>query len=162
LFSLGMHGAALLYNLLVGERYELRELTRVPHPVYTYRQRLTEWGERCQETATQFARWDRDDFWTLVQSSNPRVRPQTRRFVDAWMEAIISGNVGSAADDAQLRHLIGNRERMTKGAQSRLINDRLLRTWSGEAGSGALVFRWPQVRRLVTEIHEGMGRHVIP
>lgn len=157
LFSLSLHGAALLYNLLVGERYERQGLTTIPHPVEDYRWQLGDWAQQCRAAAGRLANWDRQMFWSLVRSRNPRVGPATRLFVDTWLDAVCRGVNSSVADDPHLRGLVASRERRQKGAQSRLVNDRLLRTWSGRSGSDALTYRWQQVRRLVVDIRNGLG-----
>jgi Family of unknown function (DUF6361) len=158
LFSLGMHGAALLYNLLIGERYEQEGYTRVPEPVATYHGRLEEWVQACTDAAAQFRTWDRNAMWDHITGVNPRVSLGTRRFVDTWLDAVTNGNATTAAGSDELRHLVSGREQAQKQAQSRLANDRLLRTWSGESGSAVLAYRWPQVRRMVADIHEGLTR----
>jgi hypothetical protein len=155
LFSLCIHGAALLYNLLIGERYERQGLNAIEHPVDTYRERLRVWADHCVDARPQLATWDRHDMWDLVTIANPRVGLVTKLFVDTWIDAIMAGHYAGIADNAALRAVVGERERRQKGAQSRLNNDRLLRTWSGAAGSERLVFRWPQVRRIVTDVREG-------
>jgi hypothetical protein len=45
-----------------------------------------------------------------------------------------------------------------KQTQSRLVNDKLLRTWSGAAGTTRLSYRWGNVTRLLTDVHEGLQR----
>lgn len=159
LFSLAMHGAALLYNLLIGERYEAAGYDRVTEPTAVYRERITDWAKDCAATASQLSRWDRDELWTLVLSVNPRVGMSTRLFVDAWLNAVCTGRTADVADNESLRALVAARERQQKKAQSRLVNDRLLRTWSGASGSATLTFRWPQVRRIIVDIHEGLTAH---
>jgi hypothetical protein len=158
LFSLGMHGAALLYNLLVGERYEREGYTRIPEPVGDFHGRLDDWADACDDAAAQLRTWDRNAMWDLVTRVNPRISPSTRLFVDTWLDAVTTGNAAAVAMNDQLRHLVSGREQAQKKAQSRLTNDRLLRTWSGESGSAALTYRWPVVRRIVTDIHEGLTR----
>lgn len=158
LFSQGMHGAALLYNLLIGERYEAAGYTRVEQPVAGYRERLQWWAEECAAVASQLANWERQQMWDLVLHANPRVGPITRQFVDAWLDAVVAGSWGSVADRNDLRTLVSTREQRQKKKQSRLVNDRLLRTWSGESGSAQLTYRWPQVRRIITDIREGVSR----
>lgn len=162
LFSLGMHGAALLYNLLTGERYEQQGYTRIPEPVAAYHDRLQVWAQACTDAAAQFRTWDRNAMWDHVTRVNPRISPGTCLFVDTWLDAVCSGNATSAAGSDELRHLVAHREQAQKKAQSRLANDRLLRTWSGESGSAILTYRWPQVRRIVTDIHEGLIRDARP
>jgi hypothetical protein len=79
-------------------------------------------------------------------------------FVDTWLGTVTGGNAAAVAMNGQLRQLVSSREQAQKKAQSRLTNDRLLRTWSGESGSAALTYRWPVVRRIVTDIHDGLAR----
>ena len=51
LFSLCVHGAALLYNLLVAERYEQAGLTEVQDPVAAYREEIRALRTRGLEVA---------------------------------------------------------------------------------------------------------------
>jgi hypothetical protein len=158
LFSLGMHGAALLYNLLIGERYERYGYTRIPEPVDDYHGRLDDWADACDDAAAQLQTWDRTAMWDHVTRVNPRISPGTRLFVDTWLDTVTTGNAAAVAMNERLRQLVSGREQAQKKAQSRLTNDRLLRTWSGESGSAALTYRWPVVRRIVTDTHEGLTR----
>ena len=155
LFSLGMHGAALLYNLLVGQQYEAAGHTRVDQPVADYRERLSIWAQECADAAPQLASWDRQRMWDLVLRANSRVGPATRLFVDTWLDAVVAGPQPDIAEQSRLRDLVSSREQKQKKAQSRLTNERLLRTWSGASGSARLTFRWPEVRGIVTDIREG-------
>lgn len=159
LFSLCMHGAALLYNQLVGERYEQQRLNAVPDPVSTYRGRLRGWAEDCEAARHQIAAWDRRDMWDLIALANPNVGPVTKTFVNTWLDAVTSGGYAEVSSDNRLRDLVADRERYQKKAQSRLINDHLLRTWSGASGSSRLDFRWQQVRGIVTDIRNGIDNH---
>lgn len=158
LFSLAMHGAALLYNLQVGERYEHAGHTRISDPVADYRDRLDAWEEECTALAHQLQAWGRDEMWQLVRTVNPRIGAATKLFVDTWTDAVVAGETNGVADAAALRRIVADRERRQKKSQSRLTNDRLLRTWSGESGSARLTYRWPVVRTLVTDIHDGAAR----
>ena len=154
-FSIAMHGAALLYNLLVGERYVEDELTAVDDPVGRYRQLLAGWSEEL--AALDLADWELDDFWALVRTDNPRISPWTERFVDAWIELVSRDGGSGIADAPDARGLVADRERRTKGRQSRLDNPKMRQTWSGESGAGQLNFRWGTVRALVTDIIDGLG-----
>jgi hypothetical protein len=84
------------------------------------------------------------------------VRPVTRDFLSTWFNRVCSLELGQVADDRALRQLIGYRERAQKGSRSRLTNDRLLASWSGESGTGRLAYRWDQVNRLVQDLHDGL------
>lgn len=156
LFSLAIHGAALLYNLLIAERYEKAGLTEHEQPVAWYRDALLGWNDRV--AAEQGLKgWDRSGMWARLIEKNSRIAANAaaRRFIDRWLDAVTSGAAGDAATDQRLRSLVAERERSVKKGQSRLVNDKLLRTWSGASGSRRLVFRWPQVRRILTDIHDG-------
>lgn len=158
LFSLAMRGSALLYNLLIAERYEQAGHTTHPQPVEDYREALQTWSEEVQADGELLRSWDRQQMWDLVRGLNPRIGLQTRAFVDAWLDVVVDGRGATAATDPEIRSLVDLRERRQKGAQSRLVNERLLRTWSGRSGTSPLVYRWPQVRRIVTDIREGIDR----
>jgi hypothetical protein len=154
LFSRCMHGAALLYNLLIAERYEAAGLSEIDEPVSFYRDELAKWASKLA-AEPDLSRWDRGDMWSRVIEQNPRIAGNAlaRRFVDAWLDAV---RAGVAADDDALRTLVAERERLVKRAQSRLINDKLLRAWNGASGSASLVYRWPQVRRELVDIRAGL------
>jgi hypothetical protein len=153
-----MHGAALLYNLLIAERYEHAELTELEKPVQRYRDRLADWAQDVA-VESDLARWDRADMWNRVVDLNPRINGNVRmkRFVDEWLGAVQTGATATAADDEGLRSLVGERERLVKRAQSRLVNEKLLRAWSGASGSAPLAYRWPQVRREILDIRAGLA-----
>ncbi|MEU5529306.1 DUF6361 family protein [Micromonospora chersina] len=155
-FSLAIHGAALLYNLLVAERYEQAGLTEREAPVAWYESALQEWNERVS-AEHDLKGWDRSSMWARLERQNSRIvgNAAARRFIDRWLDAVKSGVAGDAATDQSLRNLVGERERSVKKGQSRLVNDKLLRTWSGASGSRQLVYRWPQVRRILADIHDG-------
>jgi hypothetical protein len=142
LFSRAMHGAALLYNLLVSERYETAALTTVNAPVDRYRGALHTWAEQAGDMTGWIA-------WACGTTSSPRTAgspptpPSGVSSTPGWMPQ--AGHAASAADHTELRALVGARERHVKRAQSRLVNDKLLRTWSGKSGSARLAYRWAQV-----------------
>jgi hypothetical protein len=157
LFSLALHGAALLYNLQISENYVAAGHTRIPDPVDGFHQRLEEWVGECWESRHALATWDRQHFWSHVLAVNPGVRYATRRFLQDWFERVANLEIDDPAADAGLRRLVADQERRQKGSQSRLVNARLLAAWSGEAGTGRLTFRWRQVNRILQDLHDGLG-----
>jgi len=156
LLSLAFHGASSLYNLQIAELYEKAGHTRVESPVDTFRERLREWAQECHGQTKALAAWDRRDFWQHVLAVNPLVRPQTRTFLTTWFERVCNLEIETAASDRTLRRLVADRERRQKGNQSRLTNPRLLASWSGEAGTRRLTYRWSQVNRVVQDLHDGL------
>lgn len=151
-FSVAMHGAALLYNLLLAERAEGMRIARHDGSRDQYKSRLDEWQEDFQEINA--GAWDLNGLWALVAAQGRPAALPTRSFVSEWVDlARISG--GQVADNVEARELIRNRERVQKRGQARLINDRLMGQWGGASGSGRLNFRWPVVRRILNEIVDG-------
>jgi len=49
------------------------------------------------------------------------------------------------------------REIEHKRGQARLANRRRLAEWPGHAGTVALTFRWPQVRRMLRDVAAGLA-----
>lgn len=158
LFSVVMHGAALLYNLLVAERYEAHpEFTRIEQPVAHFRKALRDWHRNdVRPHKRDLDSWDVKRMWALLNTQGLNPSPHTRTFVNAWISAVRDGRAAGAADDDQLRTLIRKRE-MRKGAQSRLTNEKLLGMWSGGSGVGALTYRWGTTREIVNDIVRGLS-----
>jgi len=50
------------------------------------------------------------------------------------------------------------RERQLKGSRSRFGNPRALNTWSGQAGTGLLTYRWGTVQRFLKDLYQGLAR----
>jgi hypothetical protein len=90
-----------------------------------------------------------------VLAVNPRITPATRGFVDAWLDACAT-RPEAIPTDIGLHKLVAHRERAKKGAQSRLGNPEMLARWTGASGYRPLIYRWPQVRRMVSDIRAGL------
>lgn len=151
-FSLAIRGAALLYNVLIAERYEAAGHDRVENAVEVRSSAYSHWLNDI-EAQHHLRDWDVLAFWQLVGQRTTRVSYLTRTFVNSWIDSVRSGAVdGALAVGDPLRSLVGDRERSIKGGQSRLKNPRLLAAWPGASGTGQLTFRWQQVRRIVADI----------
>lgn len=158
LFSLAAHGAALVYNLLLAEAYASRGFDAVSGKVEHYVSELAEWELRRAAALDRLARWDQSDFWASILLQNPGVTRQTQTFISQWLAlAVTPGSLDWSAHEPA-RALIRDRERWHKRSQSRLQNTKLLEMWQGASGSRELVFRWPQVRGILTDIHNGLER----
>jgi len=155
-FSLVMHGASLLYNLLLAKAYVSKGFDAIADQTDVYAEELSEWGDRVDADMAALSSWDLRRWWTDVLADNPRISPLTQRFVTNWISLVRSGDASKAAMTVQARELIANREQVQKKAQSRLRNDRLLRTWTGASGADPLSFRWGTVRDLVTDVVDGI------
>src|SRR5699024_1202609 len=116
-FSLHIHGANLLYNLLLAEATssdpERFRDDRVAH----YRDRLASWAD---ETAASRP-FDSEDLLALGQLMAARRRnytDRTRSFLERWCELTRSPN--AVADSTAARQVITNRERLVKQGRARL------------------------------------------
>lgn len=150
-FSESIHGAALLYNLLLAEQIQDNDLEE------TYRQELSEWEELIKDRMDAFSNWDIKNFWDNAYSVNPRVPRFTRMFVEEWLDLALSQSRQIHIFDFHpARDLIRNRERFLKRGQSRFENRRALDLWSGSAGTGRLNYRWRIAQSHLNDIHEGL------
>ena len=138
-FAVAMHGAALLYNVLLAERAEefglLGHEDRRDHFVA----RLEEWRREIE--SSDLGAWDLHQLWTLVTEQERPAAARTRIFVTEWVALTLKRSNHGLADDPEARALIMNRELFQKGSQARLRNDRLMRQWGGASGSDRLNFR---------------------
>jgi hypothetical protein len=155
LFSAVLHGAALLYKLIVAERCAELGLTHTSEKVADYKSRLEVWATGLGGLGHRLTTWPIDQFWGLVMSANPGIPLLTRSFIDKWIALVLPSEGRSVANNEVARQLIGSRERQLKGGRSRLTNDRLLHEWTGSSGADPLTFRWQQVKVLVTDISAG-------
>ena len=152
-FAVAIHGAALLYNLLLAERAEALELPANEGRRDRFATRLDDWSQKIE--GSDIMSWDLDGLWTLVARQGRPVTAPTRHFVTSWVDLIRSGIGEGLADDREARTLITEREVFQKKNQSRLRNDRLMQQWGGASGAGRLDFRWPNIKTLLNDIADG-------
>lgn len=151
-FSGTIHGAALLYNLM------LAELTQQSDLIDKYRDALTKWHLEMEQSGSLLTQWDRKRFWDILFSAGANVTNTTRVFTDTWLDISLSpGRTKNVADDEQARHLIHDRERLLKRGLARLDNPRARELWSGAAGTGRLDFRWGVARNIIADIINGLS-----
>ena len=149
-FSEGLHGATLLYNLM------LAELRQDPGLVDDYRAELAEWRNRVEARVGDWRRWDRPAFWRLVEAYRSIPIP-TRRFIDSWLDLLLQeGESGFPADHSVARRLVRHREVALKRGRSRFESPRHLETWSGSSGAYQLNLRWPVAQRITDDILLGL------
>jgi hypothetical protein len=154
LFSEAMHGAGLLYNLMLAEERGNAEW------VDDYRKRFTTWATLLVSRQDALRSWQRADFWAIiVDSTRARVTFQTRRFVDTWLDlALGTSSPRSLAEHERARALVRERERVLKRARARLGDPRALERWNGASGAEQLNYRWHRVRTIVADILRGLGK----
>ena len=143
-FHTAIHGAALVYNLLLARKAGRDDLTA------NYEAGLDQWRTELQATAA-LQGWSRTDWWATIHRRNPRLRPITRSFVDRWID-LISADIDLANSKAAA-DLISTRERQIKGGRARLVNQSALDRWSGGSGLSRLDFRWTVGRRHLQDLY---------
>jgi hypothetical protein len=152
LFSEGMHGAQLLYNLLLAEAVENDEWSD------SFDAAMATWVALMSRRSADFTGWDRRRFWAIVAEGGARVTCRTRDFVDGWLSLVL--DVGAAAIAGGLqdtRQLIFQREHELKRQRARLQNRQALLLWRGDAGSRQLNYRWEVAQTIVNDILDGIS-----
>jgi len=149
-FSEVMHGAPLLYNLILSEQ------TRLEEGVTRYRQRFAEWAQLVCSRFAILDHWKRTRFWELVRAANPRISNPTHNFINSWWDLALAPDPGRLRDSVPARALICDRERRLKKKLARIDNPRAQELWKGDSGSAQLEFRWLISQRLLRDIFDGL------
>jgi hypothetical protein len=157
LLAESMHGAALLYNLMLAE--ELLPGPPRDERTTAFREKIEAWVTELRSRGDALSQWNRGKFWNLVQQRT-RVSGTTHGFVEQWQAHAPWQSLRRAADDATVRRLVRDRERQLKGGRARLGNPRALELWNGSSGAERLSYRWPSAARILVDIHASLGgRH---
>lgn len=149
-FSEIMHGAPLLYNLMLSEQ------ARRDEGVTKYGKDFAKWAQLLAQRSRTFAEWKRRRFWELVLETNPRIPGLTKEFIDTWWDLALAGDAAGLRDDPAARALIRERERRLKKNLARIDNRDAQALWRGDSGSAQLEFRWLISQRLLSDIFEGL------
>jgi uncharacterized protein DUF6361 len=146
-FSETMHGAALLYNLMLALKKNHAEWT--DH----YTERFENWAAALADRRDEVEHWDHGEFWQLVRSVNPRIPYSTESFVERWLGLMVStSDLRRLAERRDAQQLVQEREWALKRSRARLQNPRQLELWDGAAGAAQLDFRWGITQRQVEDI----------
>ncbi|MGB2667136.1 MAG: DUF6361 family protein [Candidatus Acidiferrum sp.] len=96
-FSEVMHGAPLLYNLILAEQ------ARMDESVAKYRRDFAAWARSLSGRFRALEEWDRGRFWELVRSVNPRITGTTQEFINAWWNLALAGKAAKLSDSPAAR-----------------------------------------------------------
>lgn len=149
-----MHGAALLYNLMLAE--QLPSGVRRDERTGYYREWISEWVEELRPRAEVLDTWDRRDFWELTRSLGP-VSGGTHRLIEQWTTLKPWLPTSLIESNATARVLIRDRERQLKGPGARIGNARATELWNGASGTLRLSYRWPSTRRILSDLFAAQG-----
>jgi hypothetical protein len=152
LFSEGMHGAQLLYNLLLAEAVGNDEWRN------SFDAAMAAWAAFMSRRSAAFTGWDRRRFWVIAVEGGARATRHTREFVDGWLDLVLDAGAPAIAGGLRAaRELILQREYELKGQRARLQNRQALLLWRGDAGSRQLNYRWEVVQAIVNDILDGLS-----
>lgn len=157
-FSEVIHGAQLLYNLLIARSYEDKGFIAVGNPSEQFEERLTQWGQEYWEKQPAVS-WDLEDFFTTVAAiRGSRVASSSEAFVRQWTQMLNRKDPRVIATDTEAAALVADRERRNKGAMARIGNEKRLKTWGGSSGAGRYNYRWGYVRTILGDIFSALDR----
>ena len=149
LFSDVMHGAALSYNV------QLAMLRNHEGLVAEHQASFAEWTENLP--LEEIRLWSLSRFWELTMDHGHTVNPQTRSFVQQWVDLTRKSPSGLLSN-AEALSLVKRREMKLKGTRSRFRNQRALEQWGGYSGVGRLLYRWSNVKVLLNDLYQGMSQ----
>lgn len=111
----------------------------------------SDWEHWRENLPTYLENWSTDFMWGVVQGQGRKVRPETRKFIETWIEQCQQ----SVNDIDECNRLVKRQERMNKGKRARLSkNEGAINDW---VGFSALEYRFQQVRQLLADIHSSTG-----
>jgi hypothetical protein len=140
-FWLIFKGAHIRYNCLLQDRFGTE------HVLAEFERTWSDWLEEVRHY--DWATWDKDFMWSLVEQHGSIVREATRRFVDGWTEQARGG--APRLEDSN--RLVVNQELANKGSRARLRSSAKDQHVGNEwIGLKELDYRLPQVRTLVEDI----------
>lgn len=156
-FSEAMHGAQLLYNLILADQSQNSDR------INEYRDRMKGWWIQVETNRDRFAQWDLSQLWSIVNPVNstntatPRISHRAKTFIESWIRMVQHATfLSELSDGARARDLISDRERQIKKSLARTQNERARDLWNGAAGSEQLDLRWRTSRRHIMEILQSL------
>lgn len=150
-FSEVMHGAQLLYNLILAEQSNNDDRQE------EYRERMNDWWLSIAQSNERFASWNLQQFWLIVYKVNPRISARAKQFIELWIATVLAAtSLDGVMNRSSARDLISQREYQIKGSLARTRNERARDLWSGAAGSEQLDLRWRTSRRIISDILQGL------
>jgi hypothetical protein len=153
-FAQVIHGAVLLYNLMLAKAQKNDEL------IDSYIDQIKAWASDMGEHEAQLLRWSSEinKFWECESLKYASIPHPTKQFVESWCTLVFGKySPETISESAEARDLIKFREMRLKRNRARLENSRYLELWSGSSGVGMLGYRWRQVSKIVQDVRKGLG-----
>ena len=149
LYSQVMHGAALAYNIQLGQFRNNEEL------VVKYQTMFREWIKGLP--MDEVRQWSLKRLWQLTVDHGHSIKKQTRNFVEAWIQ-FVQKSPDDLLINVDAMSRIKHREMRLKGQRSRFRNKRALEQWGGKSGIDPMYYRWGNVKVLLNDLYLGLQR----
>lgn len=153
LFSLVMHGASLLYHLMLAQLQanEDNEAALIDG--------LSKWVDDVAQEEGDLAAWRLEDLWRVATAGGATLPPAAQAFVRQWMSFVMAGSKRRQRvhEDASIRSLLQERERSLKGdSRARLVSPEARASWEGLGSPRRMDYRWSTAKTVVKDILEGL------
>jgi len=152
-FSGVMHGASLLYNLLLAKRAaenpNAKTHADAPALIEGYQSELDAWKQDLAHLSLD--EWSLDDIFSSITQTSHNPTGATRNFIQNWV-SLAKGASAHIENDDRAIELLKQREHGLKRMKARLIHDAPLERWSGASGSAPLNFRWNIASKYLEEL----------
>ena len=154
LFAVCMHGAALLYNLMLSQRQRHEQRIEI------YRGELEKWAADAAALEADLADWQLHGVWQVSWATGRSPSYPMQIFVQRWVENLKRrGSEAAVRDNSSARNLVREREIQLKGNRARLTSARHLELWGGRSGTGRMSYRWDVTSRILQDIFDGLARN---
>lgn len=159
-FSLLSHGAQLLYNVLLFERWRAELGASGTHDNEgELRDTVDSWVEEVAHRADELAGMAEafPRFVYRLTGAGSRISAETQRFFHTWISAA-TVDPRAAMRDGELAEGIRRRERQLKGGLAKLVARPALESWAMQPelqAAGRLTFRWDNAHRIVSDVLAG-------
>ncbi|MFH1965248.1 MAG: DUF6361 family protein [Acidobacteriota bacterium] len=147
-FSVIMHGASYLYNLMLAEVAHRDELLK------KHLKNIEDWRNRLSQLP--YKEIDLEKLWKMVEGRGHHITWRAKDFVTVWCRRV-SETGGSVENDTFCRTLVEKREKDLKGPKSRFTNSKARDQWSGFAGTVQMNYRWSNIKRFLSDLYAGLN-----
>lgn len=135
-FSELIYGAHLRFNICLARLNQREDLLE------TFNTRWSDWCQQIQASPDDIERW--------LMTANVSLKPATLLFLKAWSNA-----VARSAPESELDALVQTQARENKQERS-VLNKRLPKSFTW-LGMDRLDYRWFLVRRVLSDVQEGLA-----
>jgi hypothetical protein len=148
-FSDVIHGATILYNLMLAEKVDDAKLEA------QYLSELDEWKRKIRTRQEELEDWNQQKFWNLIKKESANVPQPMKIFVNTWVEIVINAPEGVDSNQ-EARDLIEKREVQLKRGRAQLTNKSAREGWDGAGETSQLAYRWSTAKSHLQDILVGL------